>query len=211
ARDHEKEPLQAWVQAAQFDFDPFIGEEEGSNKPRKPPSESKPKSSRDRGSREASGQDMNFMPVVEDGSAGEEQAQALDDFGTVQKVEPSLLQKQLRSLEESFLALEGGLDTPERQEMWHQLATLNAQLGSVDDGGVCWMNALWERDESAVRKWAWGWFLTEASVLATRSDAPRGQPRSWVQKAITAGAKVREVPGEDLDRLLKDKEPATAD
>ena len=34
--DHEKEPLQAWVQAAQFDFEPFVCDDDPSTKPRKP-------------------------------------------------------------------------------------------------------------------------------------------------------------------------------
>jgi hypothetical protein len=117
----------------------------------------------------------------------------------------------LRALEESFLALEGGLDTPERQKMWPQLASLNAQIKNVDDAGVCWMNALWERDEQAARAWSWNWFAAEAADVPPRQDSARSAPRAWVSRVLSAQAKTREVAGEDLDRLLALEEPATAD
>jgi hypothetical protein len=207
--DHQKEPLQAWVQAAQFDFEAFVCDEDPTTRPRKPPSEGqKPtRGGRDRGGREQGG-DFNFAPVVEEADRPEEQKAPIDDFGAVVKVEPSVVQKQLRALEENFLALEGGLDTPERQEMWPQLASYNSQLNNVDDAGVCWMNALWERDEQAARAWSWGWFAAEASAVPAR-EGGRSAARSWVSKL--AGGKPREVPGEDLDRLLALDEPNMAD
>jgi hypothetical protein len=209
--DHEKEPLQAWVQAAQFDFEAFVCDEDPSTKPRKPPSnESKSKPRREGGSRSSDSADAKFVQMTEEPKAAEEKA-PIDDFGSVVKVEPSIIQKQLKALEESFLAMEGGLDTPERQEMWPQLASLNTQLNTVDDAGVCWMNALWERDEQAARAWSWHWFVSEAAAVPTREEKPRSAPRSWVQKVTSSGGKVKEVPAEDLDRLLNQKEPATAD
>src|SRR5439155_12455565 len=124
---HDEETMAAWVQAAQFDFEPFICDEDPSTKPRKPPSqgEGKPKGG---GGRRSSGEGPNmvdsFDPVTEVTDKGEEAKLAIDDFGAVAKVEPSQLQKELRALEESFLAFEGGLDMPERQEMWPRLASL---------------------------------------------------------------------------------------
>src|SRR5262245_27113131 len=65
--DYEKEPLQAWVQAAQFDFEAFVSDEDPA-KPRKPPaSGDKPqKGGRDKGSREGPTSDVNFAPVIEE-------------------------------------------------------------------------------------------------------------------------------------------------
>ncbi|MFO0845591.1 MAG: hypothetical protein U0797_24935 [Gemmataceae bacterium] len=211
--DHDKESLQAWVQAAQFDFEPFVCDEETGGKPRKPPGgEAKPKGVKDRaGGREPTSPEMNYAPLAEERAESEEGKAPLDDFGTIVKVEPTLAQKQVRALEEGFLALEGGLDLPERQEMWPRMAALYAQLQTADDAGVCWMNAMWERDEQAVRAWAWAWFVSEAHAVPTRQDSPRSQPRSWVGKAVAPPAKAREVPAEDLDRLLAIEEPATAD
>jgi hypothetical protein len=207
--DHEKEPLQAWVQAAQFDFEPFVCDEDPTTRPRKPPgNEPKAKPARERGGSKSDNEAVVYAPPEE--AKNEDDAAAFDDFGSVAKVEPSVAQKQLRTLEESFLGLDGGLDTPERQEMWPQLASLNAQVGAVDDAGVCWMNALWERDEQATRAWAWNWFAAEAAnVPATRVDSGR-TIKSWCARAAASRAK-GEVSAEELDRLLELKEPATAD
>ena len=46
--DHEKAPLQAWVQAAQFDFEAFICDEDFAAKPKKPPAPPEPKRARKR-------------------------------------------------------------------------------------------------------------------------------------------------------------------
>ncbi len=209
--DHEKEPLQAWVQAAQFDFEPFICDDDPSTKPRKPPSEGKSKPTRERNTSSRDGSnDANFTQIVEEPTDADGKP-PIDDFGEVARLEPSQIQKELRALEESFLALEGGLDTPERQEMWPRLAALNAQIKNVDDAGVCWMNALWERDEQAARAWSWNWFAAEAADVPPRQDSARSAPRAWVSRVLSAQAKTREVAGEDLDRLLALEEPATAD
>src|SRR5262249_2663752 len=116
--DHEKEPLAAWVQATQFDFEPFICEEDPTTKPKRPPSDS-PKQSSSRASRsgksDQGGQMDTFAPVVQE--EGADTAAALEELVVV-KAEPSAVQKQLRELEERFLSFDGGLDTSERQEMW---------------------------------------------------------------------------------------------
>jgi cellulose synthase operon protein C len=206
--DHEAEPLAAWVQASQFDFEPFICDEDPA-KPRKPPGEGKTTRGRDRaGQREGAGAEVNFSLPEE---LGPEEVAALDPFGTVAKVEPSEVQKQLRAMEETFLSLEGGLDMPDRQRLWPELAMLNAQLGGIDDASVCWMNSLWERDGPAVRTWAWAWFRAEASVVPAKGDGTRAKPRAWVAAIAGDNAKTREIPADDLDRLLNLAEPATAD
>jgi hypothetical protein len=207
--DHERQALQAWVQAAQFDFEPFICEEEGQPKPRKPPgSESKPRGQRDRSSGRDSGETVSIEEYQSPAAAAAEVV--LDDFAPAAKVEPSELQKQLRTLQDRFLELEGGLDLPERQQLWPELARLHTALGDADDAGVCWMDALWERDE-ALPNWVWQWFCAEATKVPVRSDGPRTTPRAWTTRATTAGAKGREVAVEDLDRLLREDEPTTAD
>ncbi|MGL4551609.1 MAG: hypothetical protein ACRC33_10510, partial [Gemmataceae bacterium] len=205
--DHEKEPLQTWVQAAQFDFDPFFSEEEATSKPKRPPGNAdKPARGRARGGN-ADGNEMAFTTVEEAAPEPDAAAPVLDEMPVTAKVEPTVAQKQLKELEESFLGLDGGLDTPDRQEMWPRLASLNTQLNNVDDAGISWMNALWERDEAVARAWAWNWFAAEAQAVPDRET--RGPARSWVARALAG--KGREVPGEDLDRLVALEEPATAD
>src|SRR5262249_37584998 len=151
--DYEKQPLQAWVQAAQFDFEPFVCDEDPSTKPRKPAApEKSPRQSRERSSKGDQGgttEGLQYEPEV----AIEEAKAELGGFGEVTTVDTSELQKQRRALEEQFLAYEGGLDVQERQALWPQMARLNSGLGTVDDAGVCWMNAIWERDEQAMNAW----------------------------------------------------------
>ncbi len=208
--DHDAEALSGWMQAAQFDFEPFVCDEEGGAKPRKPPGDEKKdkKPARERGGK-GGGEDASFQLVPEEAPDTEARRGALEDLPVVQKVEPTKLQKQLREMEESFLAHEGGLDAAERQEAWPVMASINTQLSNTDDAGICWMNALWERDEAAARAWAWQWFLAECQAVPPQEGGRT--PRSWVTKATLAGAKTREVPGEDLDKLIAKAEPATAD
>ena len=56
----------------------------------------------------------------------EDKAEAL----TVEMLEPDVLRNKLSNLEDQFTALEGGLDSQERQAMWPRLANLNAALGA---------------------------------------------------------------------------------
>src|SRR5262249_22623920 len=75
----------------------------------------------------------------------------------------------------------------------------------------CWMNALWERDEQAARAWSWHWFAAEAAAVKPPNEgSARARATAWVTKALSGG-KAKEVPGDDLDRLLALDEPTTAD
>ncbi len=144
-----------------------------------------------------------------DKSLRRNKAETQEEGFTVEKVEPSVLQQQLRKLEERFTALEGGLDAPERQALWPTLANLNAALGQIEEAGVCWANALWGQD-AVSEEWAWNWFRTEAAAVPVRSDKG-SRNRSWASRISTAAGKGREIAGEDLDRLLALSEPAAAD
>src|SRR5262249_22079249 len=157
----------------QFDFEAFVCEEDPTTKPKKPPSggEKAPRGGREKGGRgDGPTSDVNFTPIIEETEKAEEGKAALEEFGEIKKVEPTQLQKELKAVEESFLALEGGLDQPERQEMWPRLATLNTQLKNVDDAGICWLNALWERDDSVARQVAWHWFVSEAGAVQPHGE-----------------------------------------
>lgn len=207
--DHEKESLHAWVQAAQFDFEAFICDEDAAGRPKKPPAAPDVK----RGKKMDGGDDGAEMPsgpmieYVDKSRRNKEETQ--EEAFTVEKVEPSVLQQQLRQLEERFTAMEGGLDSPERQALWPTLANLNAALGQTEEAGVCWANALWGQD-AVSEEWAWNWFRTEAAAVPMRSDKA-ARHRSWASRISTAAGKGREIAGEDLDRLLALAEPAAAD
>ncbi len=176
--DHEKTPLQAWVQAAQFDFEAFICDEDAAAKPRKPPAA--PEAKRGKKKDDGDGAETPSGPMVEYvDKSHRKKGEPQEETFTVEKVEPGVLQQQLRQLEERFTALEGGLDAPERQALWPTLANLNAALGQTEDAGVCWANALWGQD-GVSEEWAWNWFRTEAAAVPMRSDKT-SRNRSWAR------------------------------
>ncbi|MFQ3592907.1 MAG: hypothetical protein SNJ82_06915 [Gemmataceae bacterium] len=205
--DHDQEALKAWVQAAQFDFEPFFSEEEPTPKPKRPPGGAEKSSSRRGRPETPTSEELSFATITEEQATQPTDAVLLEEMPSITTVEPSVAQKQLKELEEAFLAFEGGLDIKERQELWPRLATLNSQLNNTDDAGICWMNALWERDENTARQWAWNWFQAESPSVPERFEG-RNQ-RTWVTRGLAS--KNSEVPGEDLDRLLQLEEPSTAD
>src|SRR5260370_42678155 len=97
--------------------------------------------------------------------------------------------------------------------MCPELAKLTPVLNSVEDAGICWGTAVGNQGP-APAEWCWHWFLIEAKNVAPRPEAGFSKGRSWVSRATLSGGKNREVPGEDLDKLLDKKktpEPPSAD
>jgi hypothetical protein len=201
-RDHEA--LTAWVEATRFDFEAFICDEDLAARPKKPPLE-KAKADRKKGSRrEAAGRPPEATPVepVDKSRGADEETEPF----AAAAIEPSEAEKRRRVLEEKFLAVEGGLDAPQRQALWPELAMVNATAGSADDAGVCWMHALWAKNDPPAQ-WAWEWFRAEAAGTITRHSAGR----SWAARATTATVRDRGLTDPELNRLLGVAEPATAD
>jgi hypothetical protein len=208
--DHDREALQAWAQAAQFDFEPFVCADGQTPKPKRPPGPEKPKAPRrpgQRGDEPAPADAPQFTVVDKSGRKATAEDDSPDDL--VPR-EPSAIQKQRRDAEERFLSAEGALDAPARQALWPELAALNAALGDVDDAGACWMHALWGRDD-VPGPWAWAWFRAEAGGVPARAEKgfPRGH--TWADRASAAAGGDRALTGEELDRLLRTAEPAVAD
>jgi hypothetical protein len=200
--DRDRESLDVWMQACRFDFDAFTCDEDGEPKPRKPPSTPE----RGKGARSVRGNEpkdrgsKDVSPFAEVESDAVSEVPTIGDELDVAPAPPSELELRRRALEDEFLAVEGGLDAPERVRMWPELASLNAALkNALDDAGVCWMNALWPQ-ENAAAEYAWRWFRTEAMGLAANSWAGR-----------IAGRRNGEPTGDDIDRLLAIGDPASAD
>src|SRR5262249_2647583 len=130
-------------------------------------------------------------------------------FAQVVATPPDELRQQLDALEQRFLAAEGGIDAPERQVLWPEMAALNALLSNADDAGVCWMNALWAGDEAMGAR-ALSWFRAEGEAVPVRKEAGWPKGRTWVRAGALAprGAFVE---GGLLALLLKLDEPAPAD
>jgi hypothetical protein len=195
--DRDNEPLQAWVQAMRFEFEPFICDEETTPKPKKPPADEKARGSRRGPAPDVAADVTNkggASQTSEEATDSEEEADALDSFANVEKVEPGELEKQLRAVEEDFLTLPGTLDDEAHRALWPRLADLNARLRKTEDASLCWLNALWEPGESAngnAARWAAAWFRTESA--AQRREASRN------------------LSGDDLDRLLAKPEPSGSD
>jgi hypothetical protein len=210
--DHDREALQAWVQAAQFDFEPFTCNEDGSPRPKKSERAEKdrvargPKSS-SRGPKES---EATQASIEEAENQDKAVAAELDAFGLVEKIEPSELQKELRDLEQRFLDLEGPLDLPQRLALWPEMAARYAALSNYDDAGLCWLHALWEK-KAANPAWAWTWLRTEALASVPRYEVGHKAPRSWLTQYLNGDGRPVELPPDDLDRLLKLKEPSIKD
>jgi len=207
--EHDHEPLQAWIESARFDFEQFVCDEDGGDRPNKPPREPRVKAPpRSPESRMGEGKGQRRNNNGDADEAGE--AASKDDvFAAVVAAPPDELRQHLSDLEARFLAAEGGLDAADRQALWPELAALNARLGSGDDTGVCWMNALWLRDEAQAAR-ALNWFRAEAQGVKVRKEAGWPNGRTWASAAALAprGAAVE---GADLDLVLSLDEPQTAD
>jgi hypothetical protein len=204
--EHDHEPLQAWVESARFDFEAFVCDEEPADRPKKPPKDPRAKAPpRSPGSRSGDGKGGRGEPD----KVSPEPAPEEDVYAEVVARPADELVAQRTALEERFLAAGGGLDAPERQALWPELAALNARLGVGDDAGVCWMNALWLGDEARAAR-ALNWFRAEAHGVPLRQEAGWPKGRTWASPAALAprGAAVE---GADLDLVLSLDEPQAAD
>ena len=208
--DHDHEALQAWTQAAQFDFEPFICDEEESSRPKRTGDKGKGKGGRTPGAGQVQNSPIFEFPDIEKGEAPVEEDVADEEFLEPTPQEPDQVQIELAQLEETFVNMEGGLDSKQRIEMWPQLARLNAALGNVEESGICWSNGLWWMDLPS-GELAWRWFQIETNGIPHRNEKGLPKGKNWTSKVSHAGKKNREIPGEDLDRLLELEEPATAD
>jgi cellulose synthase operon protein C len=210
--DRDRQQLHAWVQAMQFDFEPFICDEEQSRKPKKPPDSEKsraPKAGPKRAETEGNPSEKSALQSPSETSTSDTEDVGLDAFTSANRAEPSALEKELHAVEEEFLALPGGLEEPARQAMWPRMAHLNAQLRKTEDASLCWLNAMWDAGENA-GNWATAWFRTEArGAMHRHADSPRsGKP--WVAAAASEDVR-REVSADELDCLLALAEPTTSD
>jgi hypothetical protein len=185
--DHDHEALQAWVEAAHFDFEPFICRDDQPDPARKAP---EPKQVRPR--RPAGPE----VPMEEENPKTKSAAKAASKSRRrkpEEAVEPWLeakpneLQQRRQILEKQFLDLPSPLDDPQRKELWREMAQVNGGLHLSNDATVCWVNSLWE---------------------------PPAPPPSWLEawfRAERKGADGRDFSGAELDHLLANPDPPLAD
>jgi hypothetical protein len=202
--EHEHEPLQAWIEAARFEFEGFVCDEESPEKTKKPPREPRARLPRPAEPRGQPGKTREPERQADAGAAPAEEV-----YAEVVRTPPDELLVQRQALEARFLAVDGALDAPERQALWPELAALNARLDLADDAGVCWMNALWPGDEPRPA-WALFWFRAEAGGVPGRKEAGWPKDRTWTSRAALA-PRGAAVDAADLDLLLNLAEPQSAD
>jgi hypothetical protein len=204
--DRDRQALTAWVQAARFDFEPFVCADDGQPaRPKKP-------AGAQRQDREEAAELVRVADVPSTAAPAEPEAQAepVEEFTALAVAEPGALEQQLAALEQHFLNLDGPLDSDERRALWPKLAALNAGLGRSEDAALCWIHALW-LTEAPPRTWLGNWLQAEASTVPVRQEGGGPKERSWAVRPALAVNTGREPPGEDLDQLLGLPEPATGD
>ncbi len=190
--DRDQKTLAAWVQATQFNFDPFDCKElrPSGGGPKGPPT--------DRGPRRKPGSEDEkevAEPSKKTKSRGKSETTGdTSPFELPVSVKPQELLNQRQKLEEQFLAVEGGLDQPQRIDLWPQLAVVNTALKERNEAAICWLNYLWNADER-LREAAWGWLRSEdenakQAPTLTEFDTQLNHPnRSFEDtRALTARA-----------------------
>lgn len=79
---------------------------------------------------------------------------------------PSEWETIRKNLEEKFLAIEGAIDHPEREELWLPLARANAGHKDLYEAGICYTQTLWNKfDSEIVKEWAMAEFEKIPSQL----------------------------------------------
>jgi hypothetical protein len=206
--DRDRQALTAWVQAARFDFEPFVcADDVQPGKPKKPTPRDQADKLREAAAVEPVPVDVQPVPALEQPGV---EAQPPQQFAPLALHEPGALEQQLDALEKQFVAAEGPLDSDERRALWPQLAALNARGGRDHDAGLCWMSALW-LVEAPPPAWCWSWFRAEAAGVPVTDESSRQHGRSWAAGAALGTGNLPVVDGADLERVLALGQPSTSD
>jgi hypothetical protein len=208
--DHDHAALRAWMQSIQFDFDPFICKDEDQPRPDKKKGEER----EPRSPRKGTAGPAADAPAASTTKGPARTGKAEDRVAPLPelpKASPDERKRKLAELEKQFLRIEGGLDAPERQALWPELALLNAALPhNQGDAMLCWVHALWEEGPDSAR-WARGWAWTENKGAgmpgATEIDRVlKSQRRSKADVRLLAATVVAAVsqdpPPEDVLKRL---------
>lgn len=204
--EHDRKPLEQWVQSSLFDFEPFICSDDVERAPRPPRADKQRAGPRPAERADETAETPEPTKPVKKPRRKQESE---DPFIAVAQPEAGVQerQRQLAELEDRFRNLEGALDSDDRQQLWPELAELNASLGRGDDAGLCWLSAFWNARRPPAA-WTWQWLQTEAGAVVSRPVKGQARSRSWAELPATPETAVDAA---DLDRLLALPEPASAD
>ncbi len=173
--DHERVPLQSWMAAMQFEFEPFVCKGDKPAKTKPDQDESDRSSRRSARERETDRGKTSTATRFRHTSSAESQA-ALEPpaFLQLQKRQPRELEEELHRLEKEFLDL---LDSPatgssdpsddqqresQQKALWSRMAELNTILKHASDATVCWLNCLWDRDPQDRLRPLIDWYVAES-------------------------------------------------
>lgn len=190
--DQEHAPLEQWVKASRFEFAAFVCKDD--------PKASTPKGPAPERKR-PEGQKPEAPTPAAEPAAARPKGKGVDKtaFVEVPQVKPSALKARLQELEQQFLVAEGELDAGPRLALWPELAALNAALDQPGDAAICWLNALWERDQPA---WAQQWVAGETKATDAKAlDVLLKKSNPEPDEVRTVAARVIAHPEEAAPRL----------
>jgi hypothetical protein len=144
----EQKPLAAWIEATRFDFEHYICKDAAGPKTKPDKGDKEPRAKDDDDARGPKG----AVPQPKGPGKGKPAAKPTNTADFLPPPEevkkPSEWKIKREALEKQFLAVEGGLDAPERQALWPELAVANTGEGDgrKAEAAVCWLNAMWDAD-----------------------------------------------------------------
>jgi hypothetical protein len=161
----EQKPLATWIEATRFEFDHFICTDT-----------SGPKTKPDKGQKEAGERDDapgRAAPVgmppkgAGKGKTAAKPGASAEFLAPPEEVKkPSEWKIRRAELEKRFQEIEGGLDAPERQVLWPQLAVASTGIPEEAEAAISWLNAMWNVDPIPTA-WLEKWVRGEIPNLGT--------------------------------------------
>jgi hypothetical protein len=157
---HEQAALTTWIEAATFDFEPFVCKEEQRETTARAKKKADAQRPADDGAEDSPAMRSAAKEIAGVKKTKKKAATPTSKLPNLPTASPTELQTQLRDLEERFLALEGPLDDPERLALWPELAAVYTALGHKSDAALSWLQSLWQ-DAPQAGSWAQAWCKAE--------------------------------------------------
>ncbi len=165
----DQKPLAAWIEATRFDFDHFVCKDASGPKNKPDKGEKKDDVNDDLGPKGPAPASKGPTKGKQPGTKFSTPADLLPSPEVTKP--PSEWIKRRIELEEQFKAVEGGLDAPERQALWPELAAANTGAGdSKTEAAICWLNAMWGADPIPT-EWLAGWIHSEVPNMGNTIKA----------------------------------------
>lgn len=137
----EQNPLAAWIEATRFDFDHFICNDTGGPKTKPDRGEKEP---RDRDEDDRAARTAMQQPKGAARSKAAKPTTTAEFLAPAEEVKkPSEWKLRRAELEKRFHEIDGGLDEPQRQALWPQLAVASAGIPEEAEAAISWLNAMW--------------------------------------------------------------------